>query len=52
MPARRQVSGPGRSFIGRVTAFRASAKRLRGSAIVIWVEGHAEPWTVLADLAP
>ena len=52
MPARRQVSAPGRSFIGRGTAFSASSKRLRGSIIIILGEGQAEPWIILTNIPP
>ena len=52
MPARRLVSAQGSSFTGRGTAFRASAKRLRGMIIVIWDEGQSEPWIILVDLPP
>ena len=44
MPARRLVSTPGSCFIARGTAFRAASKRLRWTAIVIWVEEQTEPW--------
>ena len=50
MPARRPVSGPGNSFIGSGTAFRAESKRLKGTIIVIWVEGQDAPWIILTDL--
>ena len=52
MPARRPVSTPNGCFIGRGTAFRAASRRLRGTIIVIRVEGQAEPWIALTDLAP
>ena len=52
MPARRLVSGPGNSFIGSGTAFRAESKRLKGTIIVIWVEGQDAPWIILTDLPP
>ena len=52
MPARRLVSAPNGSFIGRGTAFRAKSRRLRGTIIVIWVEGQAQPWIVPTDLPP
>ena len=52
MPARRPVSRPGNSFIGRGTAFSAKSKRLRGTIIVIWDEGQDEPWIILTDLPP
>ena len=52
MPARKLVSGPGSSFIGRGTAFSAKSKRLRGTIIVIWVEDHDEPWIILTDFEP
>ena len=52
MPARRPVSGPGRSFIGRGTAFSAKSKRLRWTIIVIRGEGQSEPWIILTDLEP
>ena len=50
-PARNLVPGPNNAFIGRGTAFTNPRKR-RGTIIVIWVEGQAEPWIVLTDLAP
>ena len=52
MPARKLVSAPGNSFIGRGTAFRDKAKRLKGTIIVIWVEGQDAPWIILTDLKP
>ena len=52
MPARRPVSAPNSRFIGRGTAFSAASKRIQGTIIVIWVEGQAQPWTVLTDLDP
>ena len=52
MPARRPVSAPNRSFIGRGTAFRAASRRLRGTIIVIRGEGQAQLWIVLTDLPP
>ena len=52
MPARRQVSAPGSSFIGSGMAFRAKSKRLRGTIIVIWGEGRDEPRIILTDLPP
>ena len=52
MPARRTVSGPGNSFIGSGTAFRAKSKRLRGTIIVIWDEGQDALWIILTDLPP
>ena len=52
MPARRPVSAPGSSFIGRGTAFRAKSKRLRGTIIVTWDEGQDEPRIILTDLPP
>ena len=52
MPARRLVSGPGNSFIGSGSAFRAKSKRLKGTIIVIWDEGQDEPWIILTDLPP
>ena len=52
MPVRKPVSAPGSYFIGRGTAFRASSKRIRGTIIVIWVEGQEQPWIALTDLPP
>ena len=52
MPARKPVSTPNCAFIARGTAFRAASKRLRGTIIVIWVEGQAQPWIALTDLDP
>ena len=52
MRARRPVSALGSYFIGRGTAFRDKSKRIRGTIIVIWVEGQAQPWIVLTDLPP
>ena len=52
MPARRQVSAPNSAFIARGTGFRAASRRLRGTIIVIRVEGQAEPWIVLTALDP
>ena len=52
MPARKPVSAPGNSFIGRGTAFRAESKRLEGTIIVTWVESQDEPWIILTDLEP
>ena len=52
MPARGPVSATGRSFIGSGTAFSAKSKRQRGTIIVTWVEGQAEPRIILTDLAP
>ena len=52
MPARRLVSAPGSSFIGSGTAFSAKSKRLKGTIIVIWVEGQDAPWIILTDLNP
>ena len=52
MPARRPVSSPGNSFIGSGTAFSAKSRRLRGTIIVIWVEGQDEPWIILTDIEP
>ena len=37
---------------GRGTVFRAASRRLGGTIIVIRVEGQAQPWIVLTDLAP
>ena len=52
MPARRLVSSPGSSFIGSGMAFSAKSRRLRGTIIVIWVEGQDEPWIILTDIEP
>ena len=52
MPARKLLSGPGNSFIGSGTAFRAKSRRLRWTIIVIWDEGQDEPWIILTDLEP
>ena len=52
MPARRPVSSPGNSFIGSGMAFSAKSRRLRGTIIVIWVEGQDEPWIILTDIEP
>ena len=52
MPARKLVSAPGNSFIGRGTAFRAESKRLRGTIIITWVDGQDDPWIILTDLEP
>ena len=52
MPARRPVASPGNSFIGSGMAFSAKSRRLRGTIIVIWVEGQDEPWIILTDIEP
>ena len=52
MPARNLVSAPGKSFIGRGTAFSAKSKRIEGTIIVTWVEGQDAPWIILTDLDP
>ena len=51
-PARSLVPGPGHAYIGAGTAFRSTNIRRRGTMIVVWDTGQAEPWVVLTDLAP
>ena len=52
MPARKLVPAPNNAFIGQGAAFRNESKRIRGTIIVIWVEGQSEPWIVLTDFPP
>lgn len=50
--ADRLVPGPGHAWVGRGVAFQSVAKRCRGTLVVVWEEGQAEPWVVLTDLPP
>jgi len=50
--ADRLVPGPGHAWVGCGVAFRSAATRCRGTLVVVWEEGQAEPWIVLTDLAP
>jgi hypothetical protein len=50
-PARQLVPGPGHAWVGVGTAFKPG-KRQRGTVLVVWGDGEAEPWVLLTDLAP
>lgn len=51
-PATKLVPGPGYSWVGSGTAFRALPKQQRATLLVTWEVDQAEPWLVLTDLAP
>jgi hypothetical protein len=46
------VPGPGHAWVGAGTAFKHKAARQAGTLLVVWDEGHAEPWLLLTDLPP
>lgn len=46
------VPGPGHAWIGAGVAFRDRQKRLAATLLVVWEDGHEEPWICLTDLAP
>jgi hypothetical protein len=46
------VPGPGHAWVGKGVAFKDKGTRRRGTLVVAWAAGHAEPWIVLTDLAP
>ena len=50
--ARKLVRSPNSAFIGHGTAFGVKSKQLRGTIIVIWVEGQTDPWIILTDMEP
>jgi Transposase DDE domain len=50
-PARELVSGPGQAWVGRGHAFTGQRRRA-GTLIVVWLDGHADPWLLLTDLLP
>lgn len=52
LPAIRLVAGPGHAWVGAGTAFRDRSVQRFGTLIVMWDEGHSEPWIVLTDLPP
>ena len=49
LPARRLVPGPGHAWMGRGAAFWD--RKLKGTLVVAWAEGQAEPWLVLTSHA-
>jgi hypothetical protein len=49
--ARDLVPGPGHAWIGRGVAFTGQRRRA-GTLLVVWFEGHADPWLLLTDLRP
>lgn len=51
-PARTLVPGPGHAWVGAGTAFKHAQVRRRGTLVLVWETGQAEPWLVLTDLAP
>lgn len=51
-PALRLVPGPGHAWVGRGTAFQHRQIRRRGTLLVVWDTGQAEPWVLLTDLPP
>jgi len=51
-PARGLVPGPGHAWVGRGVAFSRREDRRRGTLLVVWDEGQAEPWVLLTDLPP
>jgi hypothetical protein len=50
--ARTLVPGPGHAWVGRAIVFRDRPRRRRGTLIVYWGEGEAEPWLLLTDVRP
>lgn len=50
--ARPWVPGPGHAGVGRGTACKDRALRRVGTLIVVWEEGHADPWVGLTDRPP
>jgi hypothetical protein len=50
-PAANWVPGPGHAWVGAGTAF-TRARRQRGTLVVVWAAGQAEPWVLLTDLPP
>lgn len=46
------VTGVGRQWQGRVTAFKNESARLDCTLLAWWGQGHAEPWLVVTDLPP
>lgn len=51
-PARTFIPGPGHAWIGSGVAFKHRGVRQRGTLLVVWEPGQAEPWLVLTDLSP
>ncbi len=50
--ARSLVARPGHAWVGVGTAFKARRLRRLGTLLVVWDEGHQDPWVVLTDLLP
>lgn len=51
-PVRQLVSAPGAGWMGQGVAFKHASKRIAGTLVVLWAEGHDEPWVLLTDLLP
>jgi hypothetical protein len=46
------VAGPGHAWVGRVTVHKDRARRRIQTVIVVWLDGHAEPWVIFTTAAP
>jgi hypothetical protein len=51
-PLGQLVPQMGMSWCGRGTAFATPQRRVAGTLLGWWGEGHREPWLILSDLAP
>jgi hypothetical protein len=52
VPLGQLVPQVGMSWCGRGTAFATPQRRVAGTLLGWWGEGHKEPWLILSDLAP
>jgi hypothetical protein len=46
------VPGPGFCWVGAGVAYKAKAKRIACTLVVVWGKGQKEPWLLLTDLPP
>ena len=44
------VPGPGHAWIGAATIYRHKVKQRRGTVLVVWADGQAEPWLLVTSL--
>jgi hypothetical protein len=52
VPVRTLVPGPGHAWVGAGVAFKQPKVQRQATLLVVWEDGHADPWVLLTDLAP
>jgi hypothetical protein len=50
--ADRLVAGPGHAWVGRVTVHKERVRQRVQTVLVLWLEGHAEPWVIFTTQPP